>query len=123
MTEKPVTALDEVRLELARQDLKWGEQNHPDGTGDKLVWPDVPLTLPMDSTNVRAGQLAEWAKARCQAAATDGSISFEQILTEEIFEAYEETDTAKLREELIQVAAVATQWVAAIDRRTPGATA
>jgi hypothetical protein len=63
--------LDEVQDERRRQDAKWGEQNHPDGT----------------------------------------------IALEEVFEALVETDPAKLRDELLQVAAVAVAWVEAIDRR------
>ena len=31
--------LDEVRAERARQDAKWGEQNHPDGTAANIPWP------------------------------------------------------------------------------------
>ncbi|TIH26025.1 NUDIX hydrolase, partial [Subtercola vilae] len=46
---------------------------------------------------------------------------WQDILLEEVFEAFAESDTSKLRTELIQVAAVAQQWVEAIDRRTPEA--
>ena len=30
--------LGEVAAELSRQNSKWGEQNHPDGTGPSVEW-------------------------------------------------------------------------------------
>jgi len=88
----------DVRREREAQDQKWGEQNHPDGTGDAQVW-------------------ADHARAVCQQAAANGSVTWKHILWEEVAEAFAETDPAKLRTELIQVAAVAMTWVEAIDRR------
>jgi malonyl CoA-acyl carrier protein transacylase len=44
-------------------------------------------------------------------------VTWEHILTEEHYEAMAEEDPTRLREELIQVAAVAVAWVEAIDRR------
>jgi hypothetical protein len=92
--------LTEVFLERYHQDKTWGEQNHPDGTGgEDFEW------------------RADFAKRRCQARAAMGTITWRHILDEEVAEAFAESDTAKLRAELIQVAAVATAWVEAIDRR------
>lgn len=91
----------EVIYERARQDAKWGEQNHPDGTDRE------PLTL----------WAADLAKEVCDAAAKKGVVTWRDILVEEVAEAEAETDPARLREELIQVAAVAVAWVEAIDRR------
>lgn len=92
--------LSEVAQECDRQDEKWGEQNHPDGTGG----------------TVRVA-LAEAAKVQTDKAAKDGTVTWKLILGEEMLEAFAETDYAKLRTELIQVAAVAVHWVEAIDRR------
>lgn len=92
--------LNEVNDELKRQIAKWSEQNHDDGTGGDM-----------------ARQRAEIARAYCDKAAANGHVSWRDILEEEVAEAFAESDPAKLREELIQVAAVAVQWVAAIDRR------
>ena len=47
---------------------------------------------------------------------TGGEGTWADILREEYFEALAETDPARLRVELIQVAAVAVAWVEAIDR-------
>jgi hypothetical protein len=44
-------------------------------------------------------------------------LTWRDILLEEVYEAFAETDSDRLREELIQVAAVALSWVDAIDRR------
>jgi hypothetical protein len=98
--DKVVSVLGEIAVERARQDAKWGEQNHPDGTGQ-------PHSI----------DKARIARNRCQYAALRGVVTWEHILDEEVREAFAETDTAALRAELIQVAAVATQWVEAIDRR------
>ena len=93
------SVLREVADERARQDAKWGIQNHPDGTG------------------VKNEELADLAKVMTDSAAADGSLTYGLILQEEFYEAMAETDPAKLRAELIQVAAVAVAWVECIDRR------
>ena len=92
--------LDDAREELYRQLEKWGVQNHPDGTG-------------------MTGDIARADSARYLAdfAAEKGSLTWRDILTEEVYEALAEEDPVRLREELIQVAAVALQWADAIDRR------
>jgi hypothetical protein len=92
--------LAEVAAERARQNAKWGQQDHPDGTarpGDRFQ--------------------AEMAREICQANNRDQD-NWRDILTEEVHEAYAELDPVKLRAELIQVAAVAVAWIEAIDRRS-----
>ena len=90
----------EVEDEVERQYELWGEQNHPDGTGG---W---------------YGHDAWRWKRKNEIAVLDGKIAWDLILLEEVYEALAESDPEKLREELIQVAAVAVQWAMAIDRRT-----
>lgn len=91
--------LNDVWTERRRQDAKWGEQNHPDGTSE--MWqPEADLM-----------------RRECEEAAQGGQLSWKHILLEEVAEAIAEEDVTKLREELIQVAAVAVAWVEAIDRR------
>ncbi len=92
--------LSEVADERVRQDAKYNEQNHPDGTGSKT-----------------AKNKAELARLLCQQAAQSGSVTWRHILEEELREAFAESDPAKLRAELVQVAAVACAWAEAIDRR------
>jgi hypothetical protein len=53
----------------------------------------------------------------CDLASQEGRLTHAHILEEEVAEALAETDPAKLREELVQVAAVAVKWIEEIDRR------
>lgn len=85
---------DEVYQERVRQHDKWGEQNHPDGTG-----------------GVSAEYWAKVIRRDCDRAFADGRGTFAHILNEEVAEALAETDPEKLKTELIQVAAVAVAWV------------
>ena len=105
--------LGHIRDERARQNTKWGEQNHPDGTG-----PDTHPLRTICSDATPASALADIATFATDTAAELGLVTWRNILLEEVFEALAEPDPAKLRTELVQVAAVAAQWVEAIDRRT-----
>jgi hypothetical protein len=91
--------LDEVYAERVAQNAKWGEQNHPDGTSRALR------------------HFAIARRRACQRAAVAGTVTWRHIFDEEYAEACAEEDPAKLRAELVQVAAVAVAWVEAIDRR------
>lgn len=98
--------LDEIAAERSRQDARWGEQNHPDGTG-----------------TLEQRKVAESARIRCDEAFAAGGGSWSDVLTEEVAEAGAEADAAALRAELVQVAAVAVAWIEAIDRRATGTAA
>lgn len=89
----------DVINELARQDSLWGEQNHPNGTG-------------MTGDKERA----DAARHVCNTMFRTGSGTWRDILNEEVQEAFAENDPDALREELIQVAAVAIAWVESINR-------
>jgi hypothetical protein len=90
----------EVAIERTRQDDRWGEQNHADGTG-----------------LYQHAAAAERARRECDRKANAGTITWADILREEVYEAFAEDHPAALRAELLQVAAVAVAWVEAIDRR------
>ncbi|ABS03238.1 hypothetical protein [Kineococcus radiotolerans] len=98
---QPPTVLDQVQAELARQDAKWNEQNHPDGTGGATY-----------------RSLSNVFRQHCDLATAQGQLTWTDILREEVHEAFAEDDPQLLRAELIQVAAVAVQWIGALDRRT-----
>lgn len=109
--------LEEVSYERQRQDAKWGEQNHPNGTGDDVaLMHGVTLPKPHPRVAVTMGTLAHVARQVTDRAADDGSVTYADILLEEVGEAFAEADPAALRAELIQVAAVAVAWVEKIDR-------
>jgi predicted house-cleaning noncanonical NTP pyrophosphatase (MazG superfamily) len=101
--ERAPSALSRVLADIARerenQDRVWGMQEFPDGTGPEYA------------------RRADEAKAECAAAHARGELTWRHILTEEFLEALAESDLVRLREELIQTAAVAVQWVQSIDRR------
>jgi len=105
MTDQTTTVLAEIAAERDRQDVKWGQQQHPDGTG-----------------NLEQGKAAESARDWCKSAFGSGYGTWSDILAEEVAEANAERDPAKLRAELVQVAAVAVAWIEAIDRRNPATT-
>jgi hypothetical protein len=98
----PATVVvNEILIERERQDAKWGEQNHADGTGGAVH-----------------RHLASQYRDECDTTHRAGEGTWRTILLEEVHEALAESDPAKLRAELIQVAAVAANWVECIDRRT-----
>lgn len=108
---KVLLALNEER---DRQDAKWGEQNHPDGTGTGMR----PLAGIGLKPTANASAWAAGAKVSTDELAAAGIVTYSDILLEEIFEALAEHDPEKLRNELVQSAAVIVQWVEAIDRRS-----
>lgn len=109
--------LIEIDQERDRQDEKWGEQNHPDGTGINWIDQITPAYGWEENASEHAAMLSKRATDR---SARMDKQTWLQILREEVAEAFAETDLETLRSELIQVAAVAAQWVEAIDRRKKG---
>lgn len=95
--------LDAVREQL-RQVEKWGVQHHADGTGGR-----------------NARKNADAARIICDAEHEAGNGTWRSILLEEVYEALaERPNSGGLREELVQVAAVALSWVDDIDTRDDG---
>lgn len=105
-THDTYPSFDDARMEMQRQIAKWGIQNHvgytPDGVlSDKAAW------------------YAAKAKAYCDRKADVGTISWTDILLEEVFEAIEEAekgDLEKLDTELVQCIAVIQSWRQSIKR-------
>jgi hypothetical protein len=91
--------LRHVIEERVRQDAQWGEQNHPDGTSPAYV------------------RAAEIARLTTERHAADGTVTWLDIIHEELMEAASEPEKEKLRAELVQVVAVGVAWIEAIDRR------
>jgi len=112
----PGAALNDVVDERGRQNHKWGEQNHPNGTGPTATVLDGgPAHQPVRW--IEAGALRDYLRAATNFRANQAKVAWADILLEEVFEALAESDPATLRAELVQVAAVAVQWVEAIDRK------
>ena len=103
---KTTTAINEVRGEMVRQVVKWGQQNHVSYTPQGVLESQDPLS-------------SELAKVICDLKAKHCVISWTDIFLEEVFEAIDEAkagDLEKLRTELVQCAAVAVSWIESIDR-------
>lgn len=94
-----ITTMNAVIAERARQDVRWGEQNHPDGT------------------NSDNKEIADAYRDLTEQAAKEGRLTWRHIAQEEFWEALAETDPHRLHAELIQAAAVLTCWAEAIRRR------
>lgn len=93
-------ALYDVAVERKRQIEKHGDQSHlPDGTSSTYV------------------HQADAHRDITDRAFKAGRLTWRHILAEEFFEALAETEPAKLRAELVQVAAVCVAWCEAIDKR------
>lgn len=88
-----------VDAERQRQMEKWGDQQHPDGTG-----------RPGDRQN------ADRMRAICKANGP-GEDNWRDILAEEVAEAFAETDLERLVVELDQSAAVIAAWRHHVMRR------
>lgn len=118
--------LAEIGEERARQDAKWGEQNHPSFRLDLI---EQLARRGADMTRITAAEahasylgvpLAPHAKAHCDAEHRTGHGTYASILVEEVAEAIEcagAADATELRTELLQVAAVCVAWIEALDRR------
>lgn len=108
--------LFDIHTERRAQHAKWGRQHLPNGTEDS--------TLNRSSRdNIRAfvDSLPQfgWPREPAFCRLPDGVrvLTWADVLSEEFFEAMAEEDPAKLRAELVQVAAVAVAWIEAIDRK------
>jgi hypothetical protein len=111
----PVTAiLSEIGAERDAQDAKWGAPHDvPDGTGPSAV---LPFRV-NDHNWVPYGVLRRRAQEATDRAMAERDSTMALVLLEEVFEAVAEANQARLRTELIQVAAVAAKWVQIIDAR------
>jgi NTP pyrophosphatase (non-canonical NTP hydrolase) len=129
--------LGEVAAERRNQDLKWGVQNHPNTDQVLITRPGVTdangHTWAGGCTPQRMAEhyeipVARRAKFLCQSAASKGECTYAHILIEEVAEAIEAATihdldlaaevapTSDLRDELLQIAAVAVAWVEKLDR-------
>lgn len=113
-----VKVLTEIGAEIERSIAKHGDQRHvPLGTGVDVA----PLTFAGDDQTAEnlAQQAKYWTDNHSQKSG-DGTVTWRDILTEEVFEAYAENDPLDVRAELVQVAAVAVKMIDAIDHSPSG---
>ncbi|MEW6060126.1 MAG: hypothetical protein AB1551_08330 [Actinomycetota bacterium] len=93
--------LIDVTRELDRQREAYGDRSAlPDGTGQDTF-----------------REMAEQAGQVRRSKAEQGSLAWRHILSEGVFTAFAESDPAKLRGYLVEVAAAAVAWMEALDCR------
>lgn len=92
----------EINAERERQDAKWGVQEHP-------MIPEEALRRYFEKT-------ADYCRNNCDKLMKLGEASWYDILREEFYEAFAESDAGRQREELVQVAAVAVEIIEYLDR-------
>jgi hypothetical protein len=111
MTGKQLFIFNEIAAERERQDLKWGQQNHP--ILDPLLLGRLPERMCEEyeiPSKYRAIQKVE-------AHAERGDLTYMHILIEEISEAAScGKNVEELRIELIQSAAVLVAMIESLDR-------
>lgn len=113
------TILEEITAERKRQNDKWGEQNHPDFDPDyAIAWSRAGKSWNRSSYYFSC--IDGEQQAHMSHLDEEGRMNWGDILKEELVEAYEADNTPDRRKELIQCAAVITQWIEAIDRRSNG---
>lgn len=100
--------LDAIFRERERQDARFGEQNHP---------------LVSTSGQRSAANFVDYARKCCDEDAVAGTLTWQVILNEELYEALAETDPTKRREELVQLAAVVVAAIESEDRAAAAAAA
>ena len=91
--------LNDVIAERESQHEQWGDQVLPMGTGGYTFQ-----------------YMRDYYRTECQAAHANGTLTYQHILLEEVFEALAESDPLKLKDELIQAGAVIVKMIELINR-------
>ena len=102
-------ALAEVEAERLRQFARYGtNEGLADGTGPGVRW-----ALTEEAADVEHEFRLDYESHERQ----HGAPTWMHLVREEVAEAFLETDPARLRAELIQVAALCVSWVEKLDTR------
>ncbi|MFD0903229.1 hypothetical protein [Actinomadura sediminis] len=101
MDESLQKVLADVAAESAAQNRDRGVHDFPDGSG-------------------RASEHTGPSERACADAAASGGPAWRHILEGKFCAGLAKSDPARLRKELVQTAAVAVQWIQALDRRQTG---
>ncbi len=105
-----VSVLLEVERERKRQFQQYGtNEDLEDGTGGAWAWPVSEATANVLEERFRVDYDKHEAR--------NGRPTWMHLVREEVAEAFQETTAERLREELIQVAALCVSWIEKIDTR------
>ena len=103
--------LGDVKAERARQFARYGSNTDlDDGTGEPWL---LPLSLE-DPRHIEASFRTDY---EVYEALHDGKPTWMHLVREEVAEAFAEEDPARLRAEIIQIAALCVSWAEKIDAR------
>ena len=107
-----IGVLADVALERQSQFARYGtNEDLPDGTGPDAKW--LITYVDRGAAQVEVDLRADYQLRE----ALMGEVSWMHLVREEVAEAFAENDPARLREELIQVAALAVSWIEKLDAR------
>lgn len=102
--------LDDIRAERARQFATYGtNEDLKDGTGENWL---EPLSM-QDAAHIEEVLRFDYEVYE----ETRGTVTWMHLVREEITEAFAEMDPTRLREEVLQVAALCVSWIEKIDAR------
>jgi hypothetical protein len=109
LQNRTTRVLEDVAAHRREQDARYGHINPTleDGTG-----PDVQWLLPLAFARATVAEKMLRGEYDSHERPT-----WMHLVREEVAEAFQESDPARLREELIQVAALCVSWVEQIDAR------
>lgn len=105
-TRRTEVILELVRKERVAQEARYGEANLTiaDGTGPETRWL-LPLTT-LSAEEIEVALRSDYEDFEEET----GAPTWVHLVREEVAEAFQESDPARLREELIQVAALCVSW-------------
>lgn len=104
--------LDDVAAERVRQFARYGSNSDlMDGTGPTVRWLWPISDDQATDIQVQFREDYEWAEQHY------GKPTWCDLVREEVAESFQESDPGRLREELLQVAALAVSWVETLDAR------
>lgn len=117
-SDQTARVLFEVAAERARQDAKWGQQNHPlEQQGLVSTGNDAAYFRDRRCITIGLEAGADYIRQQCGRRAQAGNLTWFHILIEEVAEAAElGHDPTACRAELVQVAAVTIAMIECIDR-------
>ena len=114
---RTLRVLGDVAQERVRQRARYGrKQDLEDGTGPGVRWlrnTSAHLDL-LNAEQIQVQLRREYEAYEAQ----HGEPTWMHLVREEIAEAFQEEHPVRLREELLQVAALAVSWVEALDARS-----
>lgn len=111
-----VNVLSDVRAERARQFARYGtNEDLLDGTGPGVEWLGDVVGPGLMADEIQLALRKSYERHEAEY----GKPTFMHLVLEEMAEAFQENSPRRLREELLQVAALAVSWIEKIDARIP----